>query len=265
MPETFLCHDGECWITPEHVAEARRRRSPGLVVGPRVLYTPLDFDRERGHWLARALGAEETPLGDVAVKSRAVDLRLPEGQLTGLIGPIGAPGTVSTLEAALALGARQIFFFGVCGSLHPDLRIGDLVLVERAIREEGTSYHYLPADAPAVPSPRLLALACEVLAEEPHRVGTIWTTDAPYRETRTKVARLAAEGVLGVEMETSAVYAMAQFRGVEALSVQIVSDQLVGERWTGISRETFQHRCEHAVRLLARLALSSPLSAVGGG
>jgi len=61
------------------------------------------------------------------------------------------------------------------------------------------------------------------------------------------------------------VYAMAQFRGVEALSVQIVSDQLVGERWTGISRETFQHRCEHAVRLLARLALLFPLSAVGGG
>ncbi len=60
-------------------------------------------------------------------------------------------------------------------------------------------------------------------------------------------------------------YAMAQFRGVEALSVQIVSDQLVGERWTGISRETFQHRCEHAVRLLARLALLFPLSAVGGG
>jgi uridine phosphorylase len=229
-----------------------------------VLYTPLAFESPSGDWLADALGVPSRPLGPVAVQSRAYALDLPEGPITTLIGPLGAPATVSTLEAAVALGARRILFFGVCGSLHADLRIGDLVLVERALREEGTSYHYLPADAPAVPSPELLALARGALADEPHRAGVIWTTDAPYRETRTKVARLAADGVLGVEMETSAVYAMAAFRRIEAISLQIVSDQLVGEKWTGITRETFRERCDHAVRVMARFALSSPLP-VGGG
>lgn len=91
------------------------------------------------------------------------------------------------------------------------------------------SYHYLPAGEPAEPTPGLLALAESQLAFEgvPYRRGTIWTTDAPYRETRTKVRRLAAEGVLGVEMETSAVYALARFRGARGA---VSSDRLGSAR-----------------------------------
>jgi uridine phosphorylase len=253
----FLCQDGTCWITPEHTARRRRERFPELAVDPTVLYTPLDFGRDGGHWLVDAVAPSAArDLGDVAVKTHAVSVDVDGAALTLLVGPIGAPATVATLESAIALGARRVLFLGICGSLQPDLRIGDLVLVDSTIREEGTSYHYLPPGEPAEPSPALLGLAESLLTRDgaAYRRGTVWTTDAPFRETRTKVQRLASQGVLGVEMETSAVYALARFRSVEALSLQVVSDQLVGEEWTGIRRDTFLDRCHEAARLLARLA-----------
>src|SRR5437868_3865575 len=242
MPDRFLCDDASCWIDPEMVAVRR----PELRVDPVLLYTPLGFGED---WLANALQPlSRRPLGDVYINAPGTSVELPTGRLTTMIGGVGAPATVSGLEVAIARGARRILFFGICGSLQPDLRIGDMLAVDEAIREEGTSYHYLPADVPARASRRLLE-AIDL------PTGKIWTTDAPFRETRTKAARLAKEGVLGVEMEVSAVYALAQYRGVEALAVQVVSDQLVGEKWTGITRETFRHRCDEAVRLLAEVGL----------
>jgi uridine phosphorylase len=258
VSDRFLCSDAECWIAPATVADARRQRRPELAAGlpPTLIYTPLDFGEPGTNWVGEALGLPARPLGDVAIKASAALVDLPGGPLTTIVGPIGAPSTVATLEVAIALGVRTILFFGICGSLQPELRIGDLVLVEEALREEGTSYHYLPPEEPAVAAPGPLAAAARLLEAggQPHRRGLIWTTDAPYRETRTKVSRLAAAGVLGVEMETSAVYALAQFRGVEALSLQVVSDQLVGERWTGITRATFRDRCDETLRTLAQLA-----------
>src|SRR5262245_41024361 len=233
MSERFLCSDADCWIAPSVVADARRRRRPELADGlaPVLLYTPLDFGAPGTNWVVDALGRPARSLGEVAIKASGAIVDLAGGPISVVVGPIGAPSTVATLELAIALGVRTVLFFGICGSLQPDLVIGDLVVVEEALREEGTSYHYLPADQPAVATPWLVEAAARQLADLPHRRGLIWTTDAPYRETRTKVRRLAEQGVLGVEMETSAVYALARYRGLEALSVQIVSDQLVGEKW----------------------------------
>jgi uridine phosphorylase len=239
----------------------RRRRNPGLTIDPVVMYTPLAFGEGGADWLADALPAvSRTALGDVNVRAPATSVELPGGRVTTVIGTVGAPATVVALEGAIALGARQILFFGIFGSLQPDLKIGDMVIADGTIREEGTSYHYLPADAPAVPSTRMLEAARRAADA---RTGLIWTTDAPYRETRTKAARLASDGVLGVEMEVSAVYALAQYRDVEALALLVVSDQLVGEKWTGISRETFRARCDEAVRLLAEIGLRSAPARVG--
>jgi uridine phosphorylase len=256
VPERFLCQDDACWISPDLMARRRRERHPELAVDPTVLYTPLDFGRDNNHWLIDAIApAVVREIGQIAIRVHAYSLQVNGAALTVMVGPIGAPATVATLEAAIGLGARRLLFFGICGSLQPDLQIGDLVLADATLREEGTSYHYLAAGEPAEPTAHLLEHAEANLRAEriPYRRGTIWTTDAPYRETRTKVSRLASEGVLGVEMETSAVYALARFRGLEALSVQIVSDQLVGEEWTGIRRDTFVERCHEAARWLARL------------
>jgi uridine phosphorylase len=253
----FLCADAEAWIEPAQVAATRRERHPDLKVEPSLLYTPLDFGTPGTNWVVEALAPREAAaIRDLAVKTAGVDVELSSGRLTVAIGPIGAPATVSSLEAAIALGARRLLFFGICGTLQPDMEIGDVIVPDLAIREEGTSYHYLAADQAAVPSPHLLDAAESLLQRHgrSYRRGPIWTTDAPYRETRTKVERFSAEGVLAVEMEVSAVYALAQYRGIEAVALLVVSDRLVGERWTGIHRNTFRSACDDVLRLLGELA-----------
>ncbi|MBC7461441.1 MAG: phosphorylase, partial [Thermoleophilia bacterium] len=103
---------------------------------------------------------------------------------------------------------------------------GDLVLVARAVRDEGTSHHYLPDGAPALPDARLAAaIAGELDARElaHHRTAT-WTTDAIYRETADEVRAHVAAGVDVVEMEAAAVFAVGAVRGAQVASLLVVSD-----------------------------------------
>src|SRR6476646_6122461 len=124
MPDRFLCDDASCWIDPEMVA-ARR---PELRVDPVLLYTPLGFG---DNWLDEALRPiSKQPLGEIYVRSPGASLELPAGRLTTMTGMVGAPSTVSAPETAIARGARRILFFGICGALQPDLRIGDMLAVD---------------------------------------------------------------------------------------------------------------------------------------
>lgn len=147
-------------------------------------------------------------------------------------GPmLGAPQTVLVLEKMIALGARRIIAAGWCGSLQKDVRIGDVVIPSSAIAEEGTSGHY-PVDAPA-PSPALRHALGAALSNAglPVHEGPVWTTDAPFRETVAKVKRFQSEGVLAVEMEASALFAVSRFRHVDLAVVLVVSDDLSDLRW----------------------------------
>ena len=133
----------------------------------------------------------------------------------------------------VALGAQRIVVVGYAGALQPGLDPGDVVLCERAIRDEGTSYHYLPAAAEARADPELLDVCRRGLtaAEIDAVRGRSWTTDAPFRETETEVREMQADGVLAVEMELAAVYAAAQVRGVAAAGLCVVSDSLSDLTW----------------------------------
>jgi uridine phosphorylase len=93
------------------------------------------------------------------------------------------------------------------------------ILIERALRDEGTSYHYLPASAYAEADPVLIATVTEALtgAGEPVERGATWTTDAPYRETAAAIKAAREQGILAVEMEAAALYAFAQARGKAVL------------------------------------------------
>ena len=84
------------------------------------------------------------------------------------------------------------------GALEKDLGLGHLVVVSAALRDEGTSYHYLPAGREVTAHPRGVAALEAALTRQgvPYRVGKTWTTDAPYRETREKIARRLARAVL---------------------------------------------------------------------
>jgi uridine phosphorylase len=144
---------------------------------------------------------------------------------------IGAPAAVTVLEELIALGVRDILIVGTGGSLQPALPIGSLVVPTSAIREEGTSFHYAPAGSELAPDATLAQALAEAAVAQGGVVtfGPVWTTDAPYREMRSKVAAYGAMGALAVEMEASALFALAQFRGVRLALLLAISDELFHE------------------------------------
>jgi nucleoside phosphorylase len=177
--------------------------------------------------------------------------------LLSLTGPfLGAPQAAMVMEKIIALGAKRICVFGWCGSLQPDLKIGDVVIPLHAIAEEGTSSHYPIGNRKPGTDQGLNRILERALEQEglPFRKGTVWTTDAPYRETATKVKTYREKEVLAVEMEMSALMTLAAYRSVKLSGLLVVSDELFDLRWhRGFSSPLFKKRCELAGNLLLGL------------
>lgn len=169
--------------------------------------------------------------------------------------PVGAPAAAIAFESLIASGGRTFFVAGTAGSLTPDAPIGGIVLPTGARREEGVSYHYLPADADPTPDAALLDLlrAAATRRGAAAREGRVWTTDAIFREMGWKVRRYAAEGMLAVEMELSAMLAIARVRGVRLAAALVISDELFRPWQPGFHMEEFAA----GRRLAANLALDA--------
>ncbi len=151
-----------------------------------------------------------------------------------VVGPmIGAPQTILVLERLIALGVRQVLALGWCGSLQPHVNIGDVVLPAGSVCEEGTSPHYPLDAADPGPCPEMLQGLESLLGDGPGKLhkGRVWTTDAPFRETRAKVTKYQGEGLLAVDMETSALFTVAHYRGIRLAQVMVVSDELATLKW----------------------------------
>jgi uridine phosphorylase len=122
---------------------------------------------------------------------------------------------------------------GGAGGLRDDNKLGQLVLVSEAVRDEGASHHYLPPAPRVATEAQALAAAAEFLKSR--RVnfdcGPTWTTDALYRETPARIARRKSQGCLTVEMECAALLAVAKFRGVPLVSLLSCGDNLGSESW----------------------------------
>ncbi|RPJ43729.1 MAG: hypothetical protein EHM21_11115, partial [Chloroflexi bacterium] len=146
---------------------------------------------------------------------------------------IGAPLVAGILEEIIALGVRKLIACGGCGVLRPDIAAGHPVVLTSAVRDEGTSYHYLPPGREALAHPQAVAAleeACRGLGLE-YRLGKAWTTDAIYRETPERRSRRVAEGCDVVEMEAAAFFAVAQFRQIIFGQVVYGGDLVVPEGW----------------------------------
>lgn len=230
-------------------------------VGPAALMVSADPDMALirqgfGKWQSRAffnsslLVKEDDPLG------------------MSVAGPyIGAPYGVMLLESLIAKGACAVIVLGWCGGLSPDLAPGDLVVVETALADEGTSRHYmdLRGDLPAVNADtRLTAKLADALGTaglNVHADATIWTTDAIYRETPEKVAWYKDKGACAVEMECSALFAAAAFRKIPIAALLVVSDSLAradGIWDPGFDKKRFKimrkQACGVAMALTGKLA-----------
>jgi uridine phosphorylase len=144
---------------------------------------------------------------------------------------IGAPAVVAQMEVLTSLGVGRYLSIGTAGGLDPSLTPGDVVIVTGAVRDEGTSHHYVAPETDVAPDARLTEELATALARNDITTtrGTTWTTDAPYRQTAEEISALRDREVLTVEMEASALFAVAQVRGVPIASA-VVIDSVFGER-----------------------------------
>jgi uridine phosphorylase len=172
-----------------------------------------------------------------------------KGRRLALVHPdVGAPVAAAILEDVIALGCRKFIVCGGCGVIEKGIAVGHLIVVSAAVRDEGTSYHYMPAGRELQADARGVAALESALKAGglPYLVGKTWTTDAPYRETRDKVELRRSEGCLTVEMEASALMAVAQFRKVVLGQVLYGGDDLSGDEW---DHRDWQSRSEVRERL----------------
>jgi len=204
--------------------------------------------------LLRVLGApapQPPPIRDQALYHPV------EYPFSVIASPMGAPMAVMLLEQLIALGARRLLYLGFCGALHPSYRIGDLFLPVHAVREEGTSYHYLPADVVPCASPQMQAVlqAQAQQRQVPVQSGPIWTTDAPYRETPRKIQQWQEAGVHAVDMEMAAVFAVGQYRQCEVGALLVVSDECYHPVWQpGFGASRLRQACDAAVAVAVAAA-----------
>ena len=157
-----------------------------------------------------------------------------DGVPVALLNPgVGAPAAVSSLEIVVALGATNLIGCGGAGIVRAGFPVGHVIVPTGAVRDEGTSYHYAPAGASVEPHPRALAAIDDALsaAGVPHDHGLTWTTDAFFRETAAKVERRREQGCITVEMEASAMFAAAAFRGAVYGQLLYAGDDLSADEW----------------------------------
>jgi len=198
--------------------------------------------------------------------SRLFVRSLEDTEPVSLVGPIvGAPYAVMLLETLVAWGVRQFFFFGWCGAVSPAVKIGDILLPTAAFIDEGTSVHYRDSGKPPTvshPTPACVEQIRHLLDPENIRLhaGAVWTTDAIFRETPDKIRRFQAEGALGVDMEMSALFSAATYRGVDIGGILVVSDELSSLHWLpGFNTEAFASGRTLACEMVKRLC-QHPLS-----
>lgn len=201
-------------FTPEALLEAVRagRKLPQDPV-PEV--SILEFDGDLTDWLVATGRARKwRPWACFHTSMEAVAA---DGDCFGVIArTIGGPYAVLVAEQLAASGARVVLGLTSAGQVSPGLRIPSLVVPARALRDEGTSYHYLPAAENVDGDAGLTAALQEELGGLglPVVTGPVWTTDAPYRETSEQLERHAANGILAVEMQAASLFAFGAARGV---------------------------------------------------
>jgi len=150
----------------------------------------------------------------------------------------------------------MIIEVGLAGGLQEFLKPADIIVVTEAIRDEGTSYHYLPPGVKVESSQRLRETLIERSNGIRHFVGPVWSTDGVYRETLGKFRRFRDSGVLAVDMETSAIFAVAKYRGVEVASAQVISDILTERGWFPAFHERYVRESAEVLLKAALEALS---------
>src|SRR5258708_21153318 len=151
------------------------------------------------------------------------------GQAVGIVGcAVGAPFAVLIAEELFASGCRLLLSVTSAGQITPAGRPPYFVIIERALRDEGTSYHYAPPSEYGEADPRLVAMAVEALKGKNQHiiVGSSWTTDAPFRETAEAIEAARSKGVLAVEMEAAALSSLSRATAAKVVCLAHVTNTM---------------------------------------
>lgn len=207
--------------------EARRQRSLPEGAVPEICV--LDPDGDMVHLLRETGQAQKDPSWPCYHTSLYT---YTDGNITlGIIGhAVGASFAVLVAEELFASGCRFLISVTSAGEIAPLPRDVPtrLVLIERALRDEGTSYHYLPPSDWSILQPHLQTMFADAFhgTSVPVTLGATWTTDAPFRETASAISRSRDLGVLAVEMEAAGLYAFAQATEHDVACFAQVTNQL---------------------------------------
>ena len=219
-------YDTTSAFTPESLLrEARRQKSLPTVAVPEICLLDPDGDivrhlRARGH-------ADRHP--GWACYHTDLYVFHHEGHEYGIVGcAVGAAFAVLIAEELFASGCQFLFSMTSAGQVLPLRAPPYFIVIDRALRDEGTSYHYMPPSDYSAADAQLVELAREALAAAgiPVQIGATWTTDAPFRETQEAIDAASQAGILAVEMEAAALYAFAKARGRSVLCFAHVTNQM---------------------------------------
>lgn len=205
--------------------EARRQKGLASVAVPPVCILDPDGDLVRE---LRRTGAAQ-PFPHWPCYHTELDTFDLAGHEVGIVGRVvGASFAVLVAEQLLASGCRLLVSLTSAGQIAPIGQPPYFVVIDRALRDEGTSYHYAPPSEFAAADPDLVKRAAASLAARGQHsvVGASWTTDAPFRETIQAIEAARVKGILAVEMEAAALYTFAQVKGVRALCLAHVTNTM---------------------------------------
>ncbi|UPJ84737.1 nucleoside phosphorylase (plasmid) [Bradyrhizobium sp. 183] len=205
--------------------EARRQKNIEAVGVPSVCL--LDPDGDLVRHLRRTRRAK--PFGGWPCYHTELDVFSLAGREVGIVGrTVGASFAVLVAEELFASGCRLLVSLTSAGQIVHAGEPPYFIIIERALRDEGTSYHYAPPSEYASACPHVLEVAKEAIKHGAPRtiVGASWTTDAPFRETSQAIQAAADRGILAVEMEAAALYAFAAATGSKVLCVAHVTNTM---------------------------------------
>ena len=195
--------------------EARRQKKLAAADVPPVCIPDGDIVR-----LLRATGQAKR-FADWPCYHTDLDLFLLDGETVGIIGcAVGAPFAVLVAEELFACGCCFLISMTSAGQIALDGAPPYFMVIARALRDEGTSYHYSPPSSFAEADPQLVALVFDALNGRGLNpiIGTTWTTDAPFRETAAAIDAARKQGIRAVEMEAAALYAFAHDKSAAVLA-----------------------------------------------
>jgi uridine phosphorylase len=237
-------------FTPESLLrEARRQKSLQARPVPEVCI--LDPDGDLVRHLRRWQRADRDE--DWACYHTELYRFEERGTIYGIIGcAVGGSFAVLLAEELFACGCGLLVSVTSAGQILPVLPPPYFIVIDRALRDEGTSYHYQAASEFSVAAPHLVQLAVEALSGLPVRVGATWTTDAPFRETASAIDAAQRAGILAVEMEAASLYAFAAARERSVLCLAHVTNQM--GRIEGDFEKGAADGAEASLRVLAAVA-----------